>query len=75
LLQELLFSLHNYFSFQLKFHFGVFGDEKKTLVQTLEGLSEKFQNNSLFIEVQSLEKLQGGEFTKNLKALKIPVLA
>lgn len=32
LLLELLFSMHNYFSFQLKFFFGVFGDEKKTLV-------------------------------------------
>ena len=42
LLSECMFSLHSYFSFQLKFHFGVFGDEKKTLVETLVGLSEKF---------------------------------
>jgi hypothetical protein len=70
-----MFSLYSYFSFQLKFHFGVFGDEKKTLLETLVGLSGKFQLIPLFIEVQSLEELPGGEFTKNLKVLRIPILA
>jgi hypothetical protein len=42
LLSECVFSFHNYFSYQLKFHFGVFGDVKKTLIETLEALSEKF---------------------------------